>query len=51
MLKSERTSGVRGSRSIEEDIKTAAGRIFLLAWVRQGRIPVRLLGAMVRVMA
>lgn len=36
---------------MDDDIRMAAGRFFLLFWARQGSVPVKLFGAMVRVIA
>lgn len=43
--------GVRGRSRIEETAIIAVMRVGWVVWVRQGVVPVRLLGAVVRVMA
>lgn len=44
-------AGVSGRRRVEEDTRMAAGAVGCVVWVRQGRVPVRLFGAIVRAMA
>lgn len=51
MLKSVRIPGVMGRRRIEEAAMVAVIMFGWVVWVRHGRVPVKLLGAIVRVMA